>query len=155
VNFGMIVTATVLDPDKKADAIAAIDNLSATARLRLRVVYGSQDSAFAAALPLGLVLPAAPTGRVVEKPFKAKLTELGQKHPVTNGLPGAKGDEPLGTLVPSPRPSRATPKWSWKARMATRCSCSASAARAAWRFCSQIIFGSGHAAMTAVAPIPT
>ncbi len=57
VNFGMIVTATVLDPAKKADAIAAIDNLSATARLRLRVVYGSQDSAFAAALPLGLVLP--------------------------------------------------------------------------------------------------
>jgi hypothetical protein len=44
--------------------------------------------------PLGTVLPAAPTGRVVEKPFKAKLTELGEKHPVTNDLPGAKGDEP-------------------------------------------------------------
>jgi len=44
--------------------------------------------------PLGLVLPAAPTGRVVEKPFKPKLTELGQKHPVTNALPGSKGDEP-------------------------------------------------------------
>ena len=44
--------------------------------------------------PLGTVLPAAPTGRVIEKPFMPKLTELGQKHPVTNGLPGAKGDEP-------------------------------------------------------------
>ena len=39
------------------DARAAIDNLSATARLRVRLVHGSQDSAFAAALPLGLVLP--------------------------------------------------------------------------------------------------
>lgn len=57
VNFGMLVTATVLNSDGLADARAAIDNLSATARIRLRPVYGSQDSAFAAALPLGLVLP--------------------------------------------------------------------------------------------------
>lgn len=56
VNFGLLVTATVFDYDSHADARAAIDNLSATARLRLRPVYGSQDSAFAAALPLGLVL---------------------------------------------------------------------------------------------------
>lgn len=57
VNFGLLVTATVLDRAGEADARAAIDNLSATARLRLRPVYGSQDSAFAAALPLGLILP--------------------------------------------------------------------------------------------------
>jgi len=57
VNFGMLVTATVTDIERAADARAAIDNLSATARLRLRIVTGSQDSAFAAALPLGLVLP--------------------------------------------------------------------------------------------------
>ncbi len=57
VNFGMLVTATVTDAAQEADAKAAIDSLSATARLRLRVVHGSQDSAFAAALPLGLVLP--------------------------------------------------------------------------------------------------
>lgn len=56
VNFGMLVTATVIDPNKEQDVRAAIDNLSATARVRLRPVYGSQDSAFAAALPLGLVL---------------------------------------------------------------------------------------------------
>lgn len=56
VNFGVLVTATVFDYEKHADARAAVDNLSATARLRLRPVYGSQDSAFAAALPLGLVL---------------------------------------------------------------------------------------------------
>ena len=56
VNFGLLVTATVLGRGQEADARAAIDNLSATARLRLRPVYGSQDSAFAAALPLGLIL---------------------------------------------------------------------------------------------------
>ena len=54
VQFGMLVTATVMDPAQAADARAAVDNLAATARLRLRTVYGSQDSAFAAALPLGL-----------------------------------------------------------------------------------------------------
>ncbi len=44
--------------------------------------------------PLGQVLPAVPTGRVVEQPFKAKLTDLGEKHPVTADLPGSSGDEP-------------------------------------------------------------
>ena len=57
VQFGMLITATVSDVEKRADARAAIDNLAGTARLRVRPVYGSQDSAFAAALPLGLVLP--------------------------------------------------------------------------------------------------
>lgn len=57
VNFGMLVTATVLDDSRVSEAKAAIDNLAATARLRLRPVYGAQASAFAAALPLGLILP--------------------------------------------------------------------------------------------------
>lgn len=56
VNFGMLVTATVTDPSRLAVAKAAVHNLAATARLRLRVVHGGQDSAFAACLPLGLVL---------------------------------------------------------------------------------------------------
>jgi len=56
VNFGLVVTATVLDAEGLPDAAAAIDNLSATARVMLRPVYGSQDSAFAAGLPLGLVM---------------------------------------------------------------------------------------------------
>ncbi len=57
VDFGMIVTATVLDEQLLPDAEAAVENLAATARLSLRRVFGSQDSAFAAGLPLGLVLP--------------------------------------------------------------------------------------------------
>ncbi|MBY0561767.1 hypothetical protein [Hyphomicrobium sp.] len=38
--------------------------------------------------PLAPVLPAPPTGRVLEMPFKAKVTPDGQKHPVTKDLPG-------------------------------------------------------------------
>lgn len=56
VNFGMLVTATVVDPQLAGKSAAAVHNLSATARIRLRPLYGSQDSAFAAALPLGLNL---------------------------------------------------------------------------------------------------
>ena len=50
---------TALEACTKGGIVLAASflNLSATARLRLRVVHGSQDSAFAAALPLGLVLP--------------------------------------------------------------------------------------------------
>src|SRR5699024_5313872 len=57
VQFGALVTATVGDASRKAAARAAVENLSAAARVRLRPAYGSQDSAFAACLPLGLVLP--------------------------------------------------------------------------------------------------
>ncbi len=57
VNFALLVTATVTDDEKRAEARAAVDNLAATARLRLRPVYGAQASAFAAALPLGIILP--------------------------------------------------------------------------------------------------
>jgi uncharacterized membrane protein len=39
--------------------------------------------------PLGDVLPGEPTGKVFEQPFKAKLTDLGRRHPVTTGLEGA------------------------------------------------------------------
>lgn len=39
--------------------------------------------------PLSSVLPATPTGRVIEMPFKAKITAEGAKHPVTMGLPGS------------------------------------------------------------------
>jgi hypothetical protein len=44
--------------------------------------------------PLSTVLPAMPTGQLIERPFKARLTEDGLKHPVTRGLPGANEKEP-------------------------------------------------------------
>jgi hypothetical protein len=46
--------------------------------------------------PLGRVLPAEPTGDVLEQGFRPELTALGRRHPVTAGLPGAApaGREP-------------------------------------------------------------
>ena len=56
VNFGMVVTATVTDAGRRAEAAAVVSKLGATAKVMLRPAHGSQDSAFAAALPLGIVL---------------------------------------------------------------------------------------------------
>lgn len=56
VSFGLLATATVASPQGESVAVAAMDSLAPTARLRLRRCYGSQDSAFAACLPLGLPL---------------------------------------------------------------------------------------------------
>jgi hypothetical protein len=44
--------------------------------------------------PLDVVLPAEPTGRTTEMPFRAELTDLGKRHPVTRGLEGAETDPP-------------------------------------------------------------
>ena len=38
---------------------------------------------------LGEILPARPSGRVIETPFTPRLTEAGRRHPVTEALPGA------------------------------------------------------------------
>ena len=57
ISVGMLVTASVLEQDRLAAAVAAIENIAPTARINLRVVAHSQDSAFAAALPLGVWLP--------------------------------------------------------------------------------------------------
>jgi len=46
--------------------------------------------------PLGTILPTEPTGDVFEEGFKAQVTDLGRRHPVTEGLSGAgpPGSEP-------------------------------------------------------------
>lgn len=44
--------------------------------------------------PLMSALPAMPTGEVVEKAFYPRLTELGQRHPVTRGLDGSATEPP-------------------------------------------------------------
>ncbi|RBP98812.1 SCO6880 family protein [Bifidobacterium xylocopae] len=53
-NFACLATATIADSSAKQDVMATVEALGASSRLRLRPVYGSQDSAFAACLPLGL-----------------------------------------------------------------------------------------------------
>ncbi len=44
--------------------------------------------------PLNTVLPSQPTGEVFEGGFRARLGELGRRHPVTAGLPGAGAETP-------------------------------------------------------------
>lgn len=56
MNFAILVTATVLDVANLADAKATVNHQGPVARLALRLMHGTQDSAFAQALgPLGLV----------------------------------------------------------------------------------------------------
>ena len=57
-------------------------------------VFATQRSLYRT--PLGPILPAAPLGDVIETGFKPKVTEIGQRHPVTANLPqaGAPGKEP-------------------------------------------------------------
>src|SRR5690606_12907710 len=59
--------------------IAAGDDYSGTVRL-----YRT---------PLSPIIPAIPTGRVIEEPFKASVTDAGVKHPVTRNLPGTRGSK--------------------------------------------------------------
>ena len=47
--------------------------------------FAGADSIFRS--PLGTVLPAAPTALVLDQPYRATVTELGQRHPVTTDLP--------------------------------------------------------------------
>ena len=44
--------------------------------------------------PLAAILPAEPTGALLEKPFLPRVTALGQRHPVTRNLPGHDKDPP-------------------------------------------------------------
>jgi hypothetical protein len=44
--------------------------------------------------PLDAILPAEPNGHVTEAAFRARLTDPGQRHPVTRGLEGASDDPP-------------------------------------------------------------
>jgi len=50
-------------------------------------VFATQRSLYRT--PLGAILPAAPLGDVLETPYKPKVSEIGQRHPVTANLPQA------------------------------------------------------------------
>ena len=57
VRFSMLLTATVDDPAKLAQAAEVIDQLGPACQLRLRRCYFGQAAAFTAALGVGVVLP--------------------------------------------------------------------------------------------------
>jgi hypothetical protein len=80
-----------------------------------------------ASTPLGTVLPGAParSNAVVDGPFRPWVTELGQRHPVTEGLtganpaspnlpgPGSAGSNPNGAnpTVSEPKGPQGGPQW--------------------------------------------
>lgn len=56
VSFDLLITATVGTAEDLPDASAIVDSLATGARVQIRPVNGSQDSAFTACLPLGVML---------------------------------------------------------------------------------------------------
>ena len=44
--------------------------------------------------PLGKIMPASPTGKVLERGFRPSLTDTGRRHPVTAGLSRSKDGKP-------------------------------------------------------------
>ncbi|MCF2871016.1 hypothetical protein L0664_08055 [Octadecabacter sp. G9-8] len=62
--------------------------------------YASADSIYRS--PLGSVLPGRPTARVYEEGFTPLITDLGQRHPVTEGLEA---------FSPTPASEDGTPTW--------------------------------------------
>jgi hypothetical protein len=54
--------------------------------------YASEASLWGTSL--SDILPAEPTGGVIEEPFKPRITALGKRHPVTRDLPGGGTDPP-------------------------------------------------------------
>ncbi len=54
--------------------------------------YASQTSIWRT--PLEAVLPAEPSGRTTDMPYRAKLSDLGKRHPVTRALEGGDSDPP-------------------------------------------------------------
>jgi hypothetical protein len=54
--------------------------------------YASGRSLYAT--PLGGILPAVPTGAVIEEPYRAEVSQTGSRHPVTRDLPGSQSTPP-------------------------------------------------------------
>jgi hypothetical protein len=44
--------------------------------------------------PLSRILPARPTGQQIERAYLPRVSEIGRRHPVTRGLPGAESEPP-------------------------------------------------------------
>jgi hypothetical protein len=54
--------------------------------------YAAQGSLYRT--PLGPVLPAVPTGEIIEEPYKPTISKVGARHPVTRDLPGSQTSPP-------------------------------------------------------------
>ena len=109
--------------------------------------------------PLQAVLPAEPTGQVLEAGFQPQLTAVGQRHPVTAGLcPARRGEQAeLGPLVPPDPGATAMRGVTADERRRRRAAAGPRPRRrrAAWRSCSPTRSGSGRAASRAAGRRPS
>ena len=81
--------------------------------------------------PLDVILPAEPSGRMTERPFRARFTELGKRHPVTRGarrLGATRRTGATGFVCRRPR-RQGTPVM--KGPTTSRCWCCRARAKAA------------------------
>jgi hypothetical protein len=92
----------IFDRYRRRDVLAQVylDNIARWVRrggallLAVGPNQGPSNSLFNS--PIGQIMPGVPTGRVLEEPFRPRLTETGFRHPVTADLPGIgePGTEP-------------------------------------------------------------
>jgi hypothetical protein len=84
----------IFDRYRRRDVLAQVylDNIARWVRrggallLAVGPNQGPSNSLFNS--PIGQIMPGVPTGRVLEEPFRPRLTETGFRHPVTADLPG-------------------------------------------------------------------
>ena len=108
--------------------------------------YASQTSIWRT--PLDVILPAEPSGRMTEGGYRARLTDLGKRHPVTRGLEGADEDPPhwsRGSAWSMHGRPKAPP--SCKDPTTNRCCCFRAKVKAASRCCFPITSGCGRVGM--------
>ena len=51
--------------------------------------FASADSLYRS--PLGSIMPAQPSGRVIDEPYSPVVSDIGERHPVTTKLPNSGG----------------------------------------------------------------
>ena len=93
MEYARIASGLAIGVASTEDERAGIDAHKRSLLIAAGDDYASNTSLYRT--PLSPVLPASPTGRVIEEPFKAAVTTDGFKHPVTQSLPGANHAQPV------------------------------------------------------------
>ncbi len=108
----------IFDRYKRRGILPAIylDNISRyVERGGAVLVAAGPDFATAASLyrtPLATILPASPSARVLEEPFTPAITDVGARHPVTEGLDSAEHDAGAAPEAGAEgQPDGAAPPW--------------------------------------------
>jgi hypothetical protein len=91
IVFDRYVVRDVLPPSYMNNIVEFVQGGGALL-LALGPEFASLRSLFQT--PLGKIIPAPPTGKVLEGGFRPRLTDIGRRHPVTVGLPGSDAKKP-------------------------------------------------------------